>query len=79
MDVVASAAGLERRRFEVIEDADEVGVQTRTDGLLDEGFTMFGAEDQMDQHFGERLRHRSVALSGQESVVGTSSQGVALG
>jgi hypothetical protein len=39
---------------------------------------MFGAEDQMNQNFGEGLRHRGVALGrARESWGWLSSQGVA--
>ena len=53
--------------MEVLQNADEVTVEARAYRLSNERFTMFGAEDQMNQDFREGLRHRSVALTGQEN------------
>src|ERR1051325_6173172 len=51
--------------FDLMEKAAyDVGMQARADGLVDESLAMFGAEDQMNQDFRERLWHRSLALSG---------------
>lgn len=76
--MIGNAAGLEGRRFQMVENADNIGVQTRLDGLGNERLAVFGAEDQMHQDFGERLGHRSFALSGRGMLSWPSSQGVAL-
>ena len=51
-------------------------------GIGNQTFTVFGAEDQMDQDVTERLRHdahRSMPFQGEKPLSATYSQGVALG
>ena len=57
MNVVGHAAGLEGRCFEVAQDADDIGVEARTDFRGDQRFAEFGAENQMNQDLGEGLGH----------------------
>jgi hypothetical protein len=55
--MIRHPAGLERRRFQVVQDARHVGVEARADFRGDGWFTVFRAEDQMNQNFGKRLGH----------------------
>ena len=57
MHVIVRAASLERGTLEIIQDADEIGVQVRANGGLDDGLAMFGAVDKVDEDFGEGLGH----------------------
>src|SRR5882724_5943341 len=41
-------------------------MEARANRLRNERFTMFGAEDQMNQNFGEGLSHGSFALTARE-------------
>ena len=42
-------------------------MEARANRLRNERFTMFGAEDQMNQDFGKGLRHGCFALTGREN------------
>jgi hypothetical protein len=55
--MVGHAAGLQGRRFEVVQNPNDVGVQARADFRANQRLAVFGAKDQMNQNFGEGLRH----------------------
>ena len=48
----------------MVQNADQIGVQTWVDDFGDEWLAVFGAKNQMHQDFREGLWHRSFALSG---------------
>jgi len=46
----------ENRRVEVLEDSSQVGVEVGTNGVGEEGGSMFGREDEVNELGGEGLR-----------------------
>jgi hypothetical protein len=57
VDVIFDRIDEDGVAIEVLEDGGHVGMQRAADGIRDEGFAVFGAENQMHVEAGEGLRH----------------------
>src|SRR5688572_2881733 len=56
--MVLDAAHLNRRAFQPGQHSDRIRVQLAANvGILKKGLTVLRAEDDVDEHFGQRLRH----------------------
>jgi len=64
MNVIRFATRLERRRFKVVENADNIPVKLRPNRGANQRCSVLRAEDQMNKDFGKRLGHTGYALSG---------------